>query len=311
MSKTPTMPPPIPQPDQPESPIPPPGDTQAEQQWLEKQRLQRNARHRELYHQRRQGLNARQEILTARQQRFIDEYLKLGVATEAARRAGYAIAPGSSCSSHLLRIPHIARIIAENRAAAQRRTEVTMDRVIGELAKLAFADPRDLFTANGRLKPIHALDDASAASIAALEVLVVASGPRSAAARAAKAAQPAGAAKAAQASAGAASDGGTESDATSSESGDLALELRKIKRWDKTKALELLGRYLGLFKDRVELGVSQDLASAIEAARRRAQSAAVPESHGVAQRPVIDVDTPDADAPDAVAPDAVARGGEG
>ncbi len=53
-----------------------------------------------------------------------------------------------------------------------------------------------------------------------------------------------------------------------------AAELRKIKCWDKTRALELLGQTLGLFKERVEIEVTQDLAGAIEAARARVMAAA-------------------------------------
>lgn len=246
-------------------------------------RARRNQLRRERRREQRQQYREQQAAtapLTMRQQSFVREYLLLGQPSEAARRAGYSHATANNIAYDLMRVPHVAKAIAEGQAAAQRRSEVTLDRVIGELAKLAFADPRDLFTADGKLKPIHQLDDDSAASIAAMEVLALASSPRSAAGRAVRAAAGAGAA-------GGASGAGT-GDTGSAGGGDLPLELRKIKRWDKTKALELLGRYLGLFKDRVELGVSQDLASAIEAARHRAQSA---ERDGSAPRPaVIDVD---------------------
>jgi phage terminase small subunit len=257
-------------------------------------RARRNQLRRERRQEQRQQYRearAATAPLTVRQQSFVREYLLLGQPSEAARRAGYSHATANNIAYDLMRVPHVAKAIAEGQAAAQRRSEVTLDRVIGELAKLAFADPRDLFTADGKLKPIHQLDDDSAASIAAMEVLALASSPRSVAGRAARAA--AGAA-------GGASGAGT-GDTGSSSGGDLPLELRKIKRWDKTKALELLGRYLGLFKDRVELGVSQDLASTIEAARRRAQSA---ERDGSMSRPtVIDVDASEAKAGDTEAGD--------
>ena len=189
--------------------------------------------------------------LTQRQQNFINHYIEIGHVPEATRRAGYSACRGYKSGYATLARPDVAAQIAAARAAAQQRSGVTMDRVIAELAKLAFADPRDLFTADGRLKPIHLLDDASAASIAALDVTIVAGGSR----------RRAGAAKAATASA---------ENAAAAE-GDVVLEVCKIKRWDKTKALELLGRYLGLFKDHLEFNVSADLATAIEAARKRSQ----------------------------------------
>jgi len=261
----------------------------------EERRLALRAHRTELARLRRQRERERQppkSPLTPLQQRFVSEYLALGVGTEAARRAGYSDITSKTIASRLLRRPQIAQAVAEGRDAAQRRSEVTMDRVIGELAKLAFADPRDLFTAEGKLKPIHLLDDASAASIAALEVLVLAGGPRSAAGRAAKAAQ----AESTRAGSveGASAEGAADLGAGG---GDLPLELRKIKRWDKTKALELLGRYLGLFKDRLEVGVSQDLAGAIEAARRRVQGAGAQGAGalGAAVPPVIDVDVAETD----------------
>ncbi|HVJ42366.1 MAG TPA: terminase small subunit [Dongiaceae bacterium] len=202
----------------------------------------------------------RSRSLRLREQHFVECYLATGNATEAARQVGYLEYSAGNAGYRLLQRPAVAAAIAGRQEDLRRRNAVTVDRVISELAKLAFADPRDLFTADGKLKPLHELDDASAASIAALEVLAVAGGPRAAAGRAARAAS-------AQAR-----DGSHADEAAGGESGDTVLELRKIKRWDKAKALELLGRYLGLFKDRLELGVSSDLAASIEAARKRSRA---------------------------------------
>jgi len=180
-----------------------------------------------------------------RQQRFICEYLACGKVTVAAQRAGYSERYARDKAYRFLRRPDVQALIAAERQQLRLANNVTLERVISELARLAFADPRDLFTPEGRLKPIHELDEMSAAGIAAFEVTTVASGARSAAGKAARALTEAG--------------------------GELVIETRKVKSWDKLKALELLGRYLGLFKDKVELGVSADLASAIEAARKRSR----------------------------------------
>ncbi len=241
------------------------------------------------------------KVLTARQSRFVELYLKLGNAREAAQLAGYTPTSARSQAYKLLRLPLVAAAIEAAQAGVRARREVTVERIVAELAKLAFADPRDLFTPDGRLKPIHELDEANAASIAAMEVLVLAGsraggsragGSRAAGSRAsssrASSSRTAGTRPGARGKggAGATAEAMTTDAMTAGETNDAAggpasevaddaatetpvLELRKIKRWDKTKALELLGRYLGLFKDRVELGVGSDLAHAIEAARKR------------------------------------------
>jgi len=45
---------------------------------------------------------------------------------------------------------------------------------------------------------------------------------------------------------------------------------RKVKFWDKTRALEMLGRHLALFKDRIEVSVDSKLTDELRAARERA-----------------------------------------
>lgn len=48
---------------------------------------------------------------------------------------------------------------------------------------------------------------------------------------------------------------------------DLTVE---VKLWDKVKALELCGRALGLFKDKVEVSASGELAAVLAEGRQRA-----------------------------------------
>ena len=252
----------------------------------EEQRQRYNAVRRQRWAETRH-LRQRPHRYTLRQSKLIEAYLRLGAIIPAALEAGYTRSSGRGCAGMFLRRPDVAALIAARRQEMRQRSEVTMERVIGELAKLAFADPRDLFTADGKLKPLHDLDDASAASISALEVLAVAGGRRA----------PAGGTRGARSKAVPSDVAGTADDAAADSgsgdtgsSGDVVLELRKIKRWDKTKALELLGRYLGLFKDRLELGVSEDLAAAIEAARKRSRALAAPEAAQVVEGEVIEVE---------------------
>jgi hypothetical protein len=51
-----------------------------------------------------------------------------------------------------------------------RRAEITPERVMMELARIAFFDPRELYDANGDLLPPHKLTDDAAAAVAGLKV---------------------------------------------------------------------------------------------------------------------------------------------
>ncbi len=66
---------------------------------------------------------------------------------------------------------NVAARVAELRAAAVKRTEVTQDMVIKELARIAFFDIRKIFNQDGTLKKVHELDDDSAAAIASIELV--------------------------------------------------------------------------------------------------------------------------------------------
>ena len=82
--------------------------------------------------------------MTARQQRFIDEYIIDLNATQAAIRAGYSVNSAQVIGSENLTKPNIANAISRALAERSRRTGVTADRVIMELAKIAFVNISDV-----------------------------------------------------------------------------------------------------------------------------------------------------------------------
>lgn len=87
--------------------------------------------------------------LSPKQEAFALAYLETGNASEAYRRA-YEAADMNPASvnreaSALLGNPKITTRLEELRAAQQQRHAVTVDRLIGELAAIAFADPGDFF----------------------------------------------------------------------------------------------------------------------------------------------------------------------
>lgn len=145
--------------------------------------------------------------MTIKQKRFCEEYLIDLNATQAAIRAGYSPATANEQGTRLLANVSISKAIAQEIADRSRRTGVNADRVVLELARIAFANAGDLIDADdATLK-----DDASRDDLAAVQSIKV------------------------------------------KNMGDMGIE-REIRMADKLKALELLGRHLGLFTDRLQLG---------------------------------------------------------
>lgn len=151
------------------------------------------------------------KTLRPKQQRFVEEYLVDLNATQAALRANYSPKTAAFIGAENLRKPQIQHAIQAAQAARARRTEITQDRVLKEYARLAFLDPRKFYDAQGNLKPIHELDDDTAAALASIEITL-----------------------------------------TSSDD-EAMIFLKKIKTWNKNKALQDVARHLGLFNDQLHL----------------------------------------------------------
>lgn len=161
--------------------------------------------------------------LNAKQQAFVREYLVDLNATQAAIRAGYSQRTAEQQGSRLLRNVQIAAAIQEALDARARRTEVTADRVIAELAAIAFSDVTDFasWSEDGELSML-ASDELSPEAAAAIREVY-----------------------------------STTSTVTFGDSGDeRSTTYKKVKQHDKMKALELLGRHLGMFKKDVDVNVS-------------------------------------------------------
>lgn len=171
--------------------------------------------------------------LTQKQELFIAEYLLDGNATRAAIAAGYSPDTAKEMGYENLTKPHIASEIAKRHQKRCQRLEVDADRVLQELAKLAFFDPRSFYHPDGRLKEPQELDDHTAMALAGLEIE--------------EAYEHFGK--------GQAKPKGT---------------LKKIKFADKGQNLERLGRHLKLFTDKIEVTADESLSLAIAEARKRA-----------------------------------------
>ena len=144
--------------------------------------------------------------MTKKQKRFIEEYLIDLNATQAAIRAGYSPDTAKSIGSENLTKPDIKAQIAKAMAERSRRTGVNADRVVMELAKIAFVNANDVIdTETATLRPDALPEDTAAIQSVKVKTF-----------------------------------------------GEDGLE-REIKMADKLKALELLGKHLGIFKDKLEV----------------------------------------------------------
>ena len=93
--------------------------------------------------------------LTAKEARFVEEYLVDGNATRAAIRAGYAPASARQPASRKLSKADIAAEIAAARQKTSERNEYQVDDFVHELLELLGADLADLFDADGSLLPLE------------------------------------------------------------------------------------------------------------------------------------------------------------
>ena len=82
--------------------------------------------------------------LTPKQQVFVEEYLIDLNATQAAIRAGYSAKNADKIGPGLLGKSRVASAIKQAMAERSRRTGINQDRVLRELAKLAFINATDV-----------------------------------------------------------------------------------------------------------------------------------------------------------------------
>lgn len=97
--------------------------------------------------------------LTAKQERFVAEYLIDLNATQAAIRAGYSARTASETGYENLRKPQIAAELARRSKKAATKYELSADLVIRTIVQELTFDPAKLYDAEGRLLPITELPE--------------------------------------------------------------------------------------------------------------------------------------------------------
>ena len=154
--------------------------------------------------------------LTPKQKRFCLEYIVDLNGKQAAIRAKYSEKTAKEQACRLLTNVYIKAEVKKFMDKRADKLEITAERVLKELARLAYIDTNDLYDENGSLKSINELHENVSRCISSIEVTE---------------------------KAGAAMIGGKEGIRHISEN------LKKIKTYDKLRALDLLGKHLKLFGD--------------------------------------------------------------
>lgn len=149
--------------------------------------------------------------LTEKQRLFVNEYMIDLNATQAAIRAGYSVKTADQQGSRMLANVKVQEEIGRAMAERSKRTGVNQDKVVLELAKIAFVKMTDIVDEQGKIRPDAAEDD-----LACIESVKYKE---------------------------------SESDASSSVE-------REVKISPKLKALELLGKHLGMWNDKLNVNIT-------------------------------------------------------
>ena len=148
--------------------------------------------------------------LTAKQEKFCNEYLIDLNATQAAIRAGYSEKTAMEQGYQLLHKTSVSGFIQERQKELQEETRITQKKVLEEYAKIAFSDIRQLFDGNNRLLEIKDIPDGIASCLSSVEV--------------------------------------DEIFGQSMEGKVQIGETKKVKVWNKINALDSLARHFGMFE---------------------------------------------------------------
>ncbi|MHB8122611.1 MAG: terminase small subunit [Desulfuromonadaceae bacterium] len=157
--------------------------------------------------------------LTGKQKMFVTEYLVDLNATAAAIRAGYSQKRASELGYQLLHKTTVQSAIQEAMRCREKRTEITQDKVIQQLAKIAFSDMNSFVSYGPEEVDVGEDEEGNTVKRIYSAVKVKPSDQV---------------------------DGTLLAEVSETKEGI------KIKRHDSLKALELLGKHLGMFVEKHE-----------------------------------------------------------
>jgi phage terminase small subunit len=152
---------------------------------------------------------------------FVREYLKDLNATQAAIRAGYSKKTAIAQGSRLLTYADVREAIEKAKVKRNQALEITAERVVQEMARLALVDIAQAYDKEGNLLPIHEIPEDTRRALSGVEVEEMWGWY-----------EPLGEEARQRISTG---------------------RVRKVKFNDKARSLELLAKHMGLLKDTLEI----------------------------------------------------------
>lgn len=174
--------------------------------------------------------------LSPKQEAFSEHYAALLDAGKAAKAAGYSEKTATQQGYQQLQNPLVQKRIAALREKTAERVHISIDMIIGELWKLANCDISEAFDDKGQLKPIKEIPEEVRKAISGVEIL-------------------------------------EEFEGYGQERTQIGWT-KKVRFWDKNKALDALGRHLGMFVEKKQdINVNVNIADTIAKARARANKA--------------------------------------
>ena len=104
-----------------------------------------------------------------RRDRFVQLYLKLGNATEAAKQAGYSAKTAYSQGARLLKDVEIQSQLQKLRNKVEDKASVSLAEVVQAIKEIAFLDPAELYDETGAPKRLSAMSKEARRAVASLK----------------------------------------------------------------------------------------------------------------------------------------------
>jgi len=151
--------------------------------------------------------------MTPKQQRFVDYYLSNGFnATDAAKSAGYSEKSAYSQGQRLLKHVEVKKAVEKKQSNLRKNTKVKAEKIIAELAKIAFSNIKDIADWESASVRFKSSEDIPDEIAACIQEI-------------------------------------SEHSTQTQFGGSQTL---RLKLYDKQRALEMLGKYLGLWVEKHE-----------------------------------------------------------
>lgn len=152
--------------------------------------------------------------LTNKQKAFAEEYIIDFNASRSARDAGYSKNGANVQATHLLSNINVLSYIQHLMEIRAERVQLTQDMIVKELMAIAFSDIKDFYCdITGELLQPHELEERASKSVHGFKAMKT-----------------------------------TKFDGQGKQKGKTEEVIDEYKRHDKIKALELLGKHLGVFE---------------------------------------------------------------